>query len=635
MALIMSLFLIPILLITAHYYFKWHQYHLSNLPEISPITFLWTLIRFRSVNHSIKYIQQQYKIQSFYVRCLWKRVFILTEANLIGSALSHKNLAQTYIQKNFNLIHGHTDTINEYDSCDSLRHDHHVSAKECLLSASELTQILQKYKYLLWEGYNQTSGGQIQFSISRRLETFICHVWAEFSYGKNVDHEKYQRCRQLILHRLGQDFHSSYWVKVPILGSVYCQLTRMWYRKDYNQIDRDLNDLLVGYDNVCWSTPDLIDLASLIDRSGFMGKYYSILRGNDTFREDRLIGTSFLLILVVDFIHKVFLDYLLRSNLEESTKLKAEEIFNQSLHHGFLYPLRYRWQKADHNLNQFNVIRAGDFLIYDLKASGLYFSSGPHSCVGQTLVKRALFDFFTHEILGNYQLKLTHRGRVAVAGHGFKLINHGVSLDYELESYNVPRLIHEPLAQWAIRKRPITDVVQCLRSYENHMGVSKYINVLNLYANPDIFKYIVENISEKIQSCHPTAIVGVETRGLILAGALAQKLGLPTFVIRKKGSLPGRVYQRSYQKYNSGLGDQMKESVLELSADDDLRSHKVIIVDDGVSSAGTFLACVGLVEDAGGQVVHLVAMIDHSKKKRMAEYQAYESMTHACFTLAE
>jgi hypothetical protein len=93
MARIMSLFLIlPIILITTHYYFKWSQRHLSNLPEVSFTRFLLTLITFKSVNQAIEHIQAQHKIQSFYVRCLWKRIFILTEANLIGSALSHKNL---------------------------------------------------------------------------------------------------------------------------------------------------------------------------------------------------------------------------------------------------------------------------------------------------------------------------------------------------------------------------------------------------------------------------------------------------------------------------------------------------------------------------------------------------------------
>ena len=42
------------------------------------------------------------------------------------------------------------------------------------------------------------------------------------------------------------------------------------------------------------------------------------------------------------------------------------------------------------------------------------------------------------------------------------------------------------------------------------------------------------------------AVAGIESRGFIFAAPLAEKLGIPLILIRKKGKLPGETYSCKY-----------------------------------------------------------------------------------------
>jgi len=94
-------------------------------------------------------------------------------------------------------------------------------------------------------------------------------------------------------------------------------------------------------------------------------------------------------------------------------------------------------------------------------------------------------------------------------------------------------------------------------------------------------------------------IAGIESRGFILASALAQKFNKGLVLIRKPGKLPGEVVSQSYTlEYGSGELQMHKGS------------GKLIIVDDVLATGGTLSASNTLSERAGFDVVDVAVCIN-------------------------
>ena len=95
------------------------------------------------------------------------------------------------------------------------------------------------------------------------------------------------------------------------------------------------------------------------------------------------------------------------------------------------------------------------------------------------------------------------------------------------------------------------------------------------------------------------AVAGIESRGFILAAALAEKRRKGFVPVRKKGKLPPPVVDRQYNlEYGSG--------VLEMQRGE----GNLLLVDDVLATGGTLAASAALAVDAGFQVPHLGVLID-------------------------
>ncbi|MEO6793148.1 MAG: adenine phosphoribosyltransferase [Mycobacterium sp.] len=99
-------------------------------------------------------------------------------------------------------------------------------------------------------------------------------------------------------------------------------------------------------------------------------------------------------------------------------------------------------------------------------------------------------------------------------------------------------------------------------------------------------------------------VAGIDARGFLLAGAVAERLGVGALAVRKGGKLPPPVLSETYQlEYGSG--------VLEIPADGiELTGRRVVIIDDVLATGGTVAAARRLLRRAGADVVAAAVVLE-------------------------
>ena len=100
-----------------------------------------------------------------------------------------------------------------------------------------------------------------------------------------------------------------------------------------------------------------------------------------------------------------------------------------------------------------------------------------------------------------------------------------------------------------------------------------------------------------------SAVAGIEARGFILGGAVAEKLGVGFVPIRKKGKLPGKAIGQDYVlEYGT--------DVIEMHEDAVSAGERVLLIDDLIATGGTAEAAVKLIRRMHGEIVAAAFVVD-------------------------
>ena len=99
-------------------------------------------------------------------------------------------------------------------------------------------------------------------------------------------------------------------------------------------------------------------------------------------------------------------------------------------------------------------------------------------------------------------------------------------------------------------------------------------------------------------------VAGVDSRGFLVAAAVAARLGTGVLAVRKGGKLPPPVYAEQYDlEYGS--------ATLEIPADGiELVGRSVVIMDDVLATGGTLAAASRLLERAGANVTGAAVVVE-------------------------
>lgn len=130
-----------------------------------------------------------------------------------------------------------------------------------------------------------------------------------------------------------------------------------------------------------------------------------------------------------------------------------------------------------------------------------------------------------------------------------------------------------------------------------------FFDITTLLRDKDGFRSTIEALAKPFDGDNIDVVVGVESRGFILGGAVADRLGTGFAPVRKKGKLPSKTVQETYDlEYGTDC--------LEIHADAVEKGQKVLIIDDVLATGGTAAATIKLIRRLGGDVRSLAFLIE-------------------------
>ncbi len=135
-----------------------------------------------------------------------------------------------------------------------------------------------------------------------------------------------------------------------------------------------------------------------------------------------------------------------------------------------------------------------------------------------------------------------------------------------------------------------------------HEGIL-FRDVTTLFGSAEGLHEAIEQTVAALIGIKVDKVAGLEARGFIMGGAVAQRLGVGFVPLRKKGKLPGKTITQDYELEYGTATMEVHDDALEAG-------ENVLLLDDLIATGGTAEAGIKLIEALGGTVVQSTFIID-------------------------
>ena len=130
-----------------------------------------------------------------------------------------------------------------------------------------------------------------------------------------------------------------------------------------------------------------------------------------------------------------------------------------------------------------------------------------------------------------------------------------------------------------------------------------FYDITTLLRDKEGFQATIASLAQPFAGRSIDIVVGVESRGFILGGAVADRLQAGFAPVRKKGKLPSQTVRETYDlEYGTDC--------LEIHSDAVSAGQRVLIIDDVLATGGTAAATTALVRKLGGAVEALAFLVE-------------------------
>jgi adenine phosphoribosyltransferase len=133
----------------------------------------------------------------------------------------------------------------------------------------------------------------------------------------------------------------------------------------------------------------------------------------------------------------------------------------------------------------------------------------------------------------------------------------------------------------------------------------QFKDITPVLSDPRLFAGSIDLLTSHFQPGSVDAVVGIDARGFIFAAAAAYKLKCGFVPVRKKGKLPFKSYEQSYDlEYGS--------NTIAIHVDAVKPGSRVVLVDDLLATGGTAGAAANLLQRLGVQILEVAFLIELS-----------------------
>jgi adenine phosphoribosyltransferase len=128
-------------------------------------------------------------------------------------------------------------------------------------------------------------------------------------------------------------------------------------------------------------------------------------------------------------------------------------------------------------------------------------------------------------------------------------------------------------------------------------------DITPLLGNAAAFGRAVDDLVTRFADVPVDRVVGIESRGFILAAPVAYRLRAGFVPVRKAGKLPWAVAREEYEL-------EYGRDKLEIHRDAIHPGERILVVDDVLATGGTSAATARLVETLGGEIVGIGILLE-------------------------
>ena len=128
-------------------------------------------------------------------------------------------------------------------------------------------------------------------------------------------------------------------------------------------------------------------------------------------------------------------------------------------------------------------------------------------------------------------------------------------------------------------------------------------DITTLLKNKEAFNEVVKLVVNEFKDKNITKVIGLESRGFIFGGAIADQLNAGFVPVRKKGKLPGSTLSETYE-LEYGLDS------VEIHTDALDKNDVVLIHDDLLATGGTAYAALNLAKKMGVDTIYFSFVCD-------------------------
>src|SRR2546426_11434047 len=126
-------------------------------------------------------------------------------------------------------------------------------------------------------------------------------------------------------------------------------------------------------------------------------------------------------------------------------------------------------------------------------------------------------------------------------------------------------------------------------------------DITTLLKDGPAFRYVIDTFVQRYRKERVDVVVGIESRGFILGGALAHQLNAGFVPVRKLGKLPGKTIEVEYELEYGRDALAVHEAAIK-------PGQRVLAVDDLLATGGTMAATLRLGQQLRGKGVGVALM---------------------------